>query len=231
MSYYRKFIPNFAQIAKPLTSLLEKNAEFYWILECQQAFDQLKSSLSRETNLYLPDFDLPFRLACDASGVAIGAILGQVFDGKERPISFFSKVLTKQQHNWSVREREMYALLMGCQQYRQYLLGKTFELITDHKPLKFLKNIKIPSAKIARWLMQLEEFTFKVIYKPGTINQNADVMSRLGEEAAVNAMEVVEMNSVLSKEEILKTQKEDKTVQAILSYRKRILQMFMSLEH
>ena len=64
----------------------------------------------------------------------------------------------------------MYALLMGCQQYRQCLLGKLFELITDHKPLQFLKNIKIPSAKIARWLMQLEEFTFKVIYKPGTIN-------------------------------------------------------------
>ena len=96
MSYYRKFIPNFAQIAKPLMSLLKKNAEFYWSLECQQAFDQLKSSLSIETNLYLPDFDLPFRLACNASGVAIGAVLSQVFDGKERRISFFSKVLTKQ---------------------------------------------------------------------------------------------------------------------------------------
>ena len=125
-------------------------------MECQQAFDQLKSSLSVETNLYLPDFDLPFRLACDASGVAIEAVLSQVFDGKERPISFFSKVLMKQQRNWSVTEREMYALLTGCQQYRQYFLGKPFELIADHKPLQFLKSIKIPSAKIARWLMQLD---------------------------------------------------------------------------
>ena len=85
----------------------------------------------------------------------IRAVLSQVFDGKERPISFFSKVLTKTQRNWSVVEKEIYALIMGCQQYRQYLLGKPFELITDHKPLQFLKNIKIPSATIAKWLMQL----------------------------------------------------------------------------
>ena len=137
MSYYRKFIPQFVQIAKPLTTLFEKNAEFLWSLDYQCAFDQLKGSLSKETNLYLPDFDLPFQLACDACGVAIGAVLCQVINGKERPISFFSKVLTKQQCNWSVTERVMYALLMGCQQYRKYLLGRPFELIMDHKPINF----------------------------------------------------------------------------------------------
>ena len=216
MSYYRKFIPKFAQIAKPLTSLLEKNAEFCWTLECQRAFDYLKTSLSKETNLYLPDFDLPFRLACDASGVAIGAVLSQVVNGKERPISFFSKVLSKQQRNWTVTERELYALLMGCQHYRQYLLGKQFELISDHKPLLFLKNIKIPSAKIARWLMQLEEFLFTVIYKEGAKNQNADCLSRLEEETAVNSIEIIDVDSVLTKEDILKAQREDQTVQALM---------------
>ena len=66
----------------------------------------------------LSDFDLPFRLACDANGVAIGAVLSQVVNGKERPTSFFSKVLSKQQRNWTVTERELYALLIGYQQCR-----------------------------------------------------------------------------------------------------------------
>ena len=113
-------------------------------------------------------------------------------------------------------DRELYALLMGCQHYRQYLLGKQFELISDHKPLEFLKNNKIPCAKIARWLMQLEEFTFTVNYKEGARNQNADDMSRLGEETMVNTIEIIEMDSVLAKEDILKVQKEDQTVQVII---------------
>ena len=69
--------------------------------------------------------------------------------------------------------------------------------------------------------MQLEEFTFTVIYKVGAKNQNADVMSRLGEEAVVNAVEVIEFDSILSKEEILKAQKEHKTVQAIMELLKK----------
>ncbi len=117
MSYYRKYIQKFADIAKQLTTLLEKNADFVWTVDCQQSFDTLKSSLSHETRIYLPNFELPFRLAYDASGVAIGAVLSQVVDGKERPISFYSKVLTKQQRNWSVTEREMYAVLIGCKRF------------------------------------------------------------------------------------------------------------------
>ena len=86
---------------------MEKNAQFKWSVECQLAFDKLKSSLSNETSLYLANFDLPFRLACYASGVVIGAVLSQVAEKKERPRAFFSKVLTKQQRNWSVTERVM----------------------------------------------------------------------------------------------------------------------------
>ena len=216
MSYYRKFVPGFAQIAKPLTNLLEKNAEFKWSVECQIAFDKLKSSLSSETSLYLANFDLPFRLACDASGVAIGAVLSQVVEKKERPIAFFSKVLTKQQRNWSVTERELYAVVMGCQAYRQYLLGRPFEIITDHRPLVWVRNLKNPSAKVFRWLLQLEEYTFTVTYKEGRKNQNVDVMSRLEGEALVETMEMVEFDSSLTKEEILAAQQEDETIQKVV---------------
>ena len=120
--------------------------------------------MSKNTSLYLANFDLPFRLVCDASGVAIGAVLSQVVDKKERPIAFFSKVFTKQRRNWSVIEIELYAVVMECQAYRQYLLGRYFEIITDHRPLVWMRNLKNPSAKVVRWLLQLEKYTFTSCY-------------------------------------------------------------------
>ena len=69
-SYYRKFVHNFAQIVKPLTSMLEKDQSFHWTIECQHAFDTLRANLGTTTKLTLPDFSRPFRVSCDASGVA-----------------------------------------------------------------------------------------------------------------------------------------------------------------
>ena len=88
-SYYRKFVRNFAQIAKPLTTMLEKGSSFHWTLDCQRAFDALRNHLSKETSLNLPNFNLPFRLFCDTSGVELGAMLSQLDEEKkERPIAF-----------------------------------------------------------------------------------------------------------------------------------------------
>jgi hypothetical protein len=76
--------------------MLEKGKEFHWSMDCQHAFDVVKEKLGKETKLQLPDFSKPFRLACDASGVAIGAVLSQLDeDGKEKPIAFASKVMSK----------------------------------------------------------------------------------------------------------------------------------------
>ena len=93
-SYFRKFLRNFAQIAKPLTCLLEEGKEFHWTLECQHAFDNLQFNLGETTKLTLPNFKKTFRLSCDASGVALGAVLSQLDDeGKERPIAFACRIL------------------------------------------------------------------------------------------------------------------------------------------
>ena len=77
---------------------------------------------------------------------------------------------------------------MECQTYRQYLLRRPFEIITDHRPLVWVRNLKNPSAKVFRWLLQLEEYTFTVTYKEGKKNQNADVMSRLEGEAVLKTI-------------------------------------------
>jgi hypothetical protein len=126
-SYYRKFVKNFAQITKPLTQLLEKGKEFSWSMDCQHAFDTISEKLGRETRLQLPDFTKPFRLACDASGVAIGAVLSQLDnDGQEKPIAFASKVLSKAERRRTVTERELYALYHFVIYFKQFLYGQPF---------------------------------------------------------------------------------------------------------
>ncbi len=180
LSYYRKFVKHFAQIAKPLTCLLEKNAKFIWTTECQKSFETLKSTLSKQTQLTLPDFSKPFILACDASALSIGAVLSQKGeDGKEYPISFASKVLSKTERNWSVTEREAYAIVWAVGYFRSFLLGHKFKLQSDHKPLVWMRQLVNPSPKIARWILQLEEYDFEIEYREGKRNGNADGMSRL----------------------------------------------------
>ena len=185
-SYYRRFVKNFAQIAKPLTAMLEKTSKFDWNANCQQAFDVLKNALSRQTNLMLPDFSKPFQLACDASNVALGAVLSQVDeDNREHPVAFASKVLSKQERNWTVTEREAFAIVWAVNHFRSFLMGQPFKLISDHKPLLWLRQMKNPCPKLARWILQLEEYNFDIEYKEGPRNANADAMSRLSIETSV----------------------------------------------
>ena len=180
LSYYRKFVKNFAQIAKPLTCLLEKNAKFLWTTDCQKSFDSLKATLSKKTQLTLPDFSKPFILACDASALSIGAVLSQKGeDGTENPIAFASKVLSKTERNWSVTEREAYAIVWAVGYFRSFLLGHKFKLQSDHKPLVWMRQLVNPSPKIARWILQLEEYDFDIEYREGKRHGNADGMSRL----------------------------------------------------
>ena len=214
LSYYRKYIKNFAQIAKPLTSLLEKNAKFVWTTECQNAFDTLKAALSERTQLTLPDFTKPFILACDASAISIGAVLSQKGDDdKEYPIAFASKVLSKTERNWSVTEREAYAIVWAVNYFRSFLLGQKFKLYSDHRPLVWMRQLVNPSPKIARWILQLEEYDFEIIYKQGKSHGNADGMSRIPVE--VNTC-ICTLESCVSLEDIQQAQHDNSEIAIII---------------
>ena len=106
----------------------------------------------------MPDFSKPFRLTTDASNVAVGAVLSQLGeDGKDHPKAFASKVLSKTERNWSVTEREAYAIVWAVNYFRSFPLGNRFKLLSDHKPLCWLRQMQNPQPKIARWILQLEE--------------------------------------------------------------------------
>jgi hypothetical protein len=128
--YYRRHVRNFAEIAKPLTNLTKKDVPFEWTEEHQQALDMLKKILSTEPLLIYPDFFQPFIVACDASTKAIGAVLSQLKNGEERPIAYCSRQLNPAESKYSVTELELLAFIFATKQFRCYLYGRKFEMVT-----------------------------------------------------------------------------------------------------
>lgn len=178
-NYYRRFIPNFANICYPLNKLLRKNIKFEWSPECQIAFDFLKKSLLSPNILQFPDFQKQFILTTDASKVACGAVLAQVHDGVEKPIAFASKAFTKGESHKSTIEQELTAIHWAVLHFRPYLYGRKFVIKTDHRPLVYLFSLKNPTSKLTRMRCDLEEYDFSIEYIKGKSNVVADAFSRI----------------------------------------------------
>ena len=178
--YYRRFIKDFANIAKPLHRLTENASKFVWTTDCQQAFGKLRLLLSQAPVLAHPNFKNSFTLDTDASDNGIGAVLSQIGeDGEEHVIAYGSRLLTKPERNYCVTRKELLAVVYFVEQYRPYLLGQEFTLRTDHGCLTWLRNFKDPEGQLARWLEKLQEFDFTIVHRQGRSHSNADALSRL----------------------------------------------------
>lgn len=109
--YYRRFVPGYGRIAKPLTTLLKKDNPFQWTDLCQASFDELKAILTTEPLLQYPDFSRPFNLTCDASNYAIGCVLSQGPIGSDPPIAYASRTLNRAEQNYNTTEKELCAIV------------------------------------------------------------------------------------------------------------------------
>eukprot|EP00731_Ephydatia_muelleri_P034946 Em0087g15a len=179
-NYYRKFVKNFAAIAKPLHRLTEKNTDFKWTVECQLAFDVLRACLSSPPVLSYPDYSRRFVLDTDASDIGIGAVLSQEdATGSEVVIAYASRTLSRPEQRYCVTRKELLAAVEFVHHFRQYLLGREFTLRTDHSSLVWLRNFKEPEGQLARWLEKLQEYSFSVVHRQGTKHGNADALSRV----------------------------------------------------
>ena len=136
VSYYRRFVRDFASIAAPLHRLTEKGAPFVWTPEQQNAFESLKTALSNTPVLRFPVSDAPYVLDTDASLTGIGAVLSQVIDGEEYVLGYASRTLNKAQRNYCVTRRELLALARFVRHFRPYLYGRRFTVRTDHSSLQ-----------------------------------------------------------------------------------------------
>ena len=179
--YYRRFIDNYASIARPLTDLTRKNSPDVvpWNKSCQDAFDSLKVKLGSTPILILPDQNKPFVLRTDASGDSLGACLMQDAGKGLQPIAFASKKLNSAERKYSTIEQECYAVVFGIRRFYPYLYGRKFVVETDHHPLQFLERIRPLSRRLTAWAMELQSHCFDIRHIPGKENVCADYMSRM----------------------------------------------------
>jgi len=177
-SYYRRFVPTFAEIASPLHALTMKNKKFDWTTQCEHAFNKLKNSLISSPILAMHNDKYPFLLDTDACDVSIGAVLSQVQEGVERVIAYALRSLSKPERNYCVMRKELLGIVCYTKAFRQYLLGRKFVVRTDHSALQWLRTTPEPIGQQARWCETLNEFDFQIVHWPGRLHGNADALSR-----------------------------------------------------
>ena len=176
--YYRRYIPEFSEIARPLTFLTRKSKEFIWTKECQEAFQTLKDALISDPILVFPDMNKEMAVHVDASDVAVGAVLVQHHNDGPHPVYYVSQALTPTQSGWPIIEREAYAMIFAIRKFRSYLYGKEFTVYTDHQPLKYLLKSEIKNVKVQKWAMEISEYQCEIEYISGSKNVQADFLSR-----------------------------------------------------
>ncbi len=182
-SYYRKFVPDFASIATPLTDLLKKKQpeRVVWTQQCEEAFTLLKEKLVHPPVLKVPDVHKPFTLQTDASDVGLGAVLNQMDDdGEEHPVAYASRKLKPRETRYSTIEKECLAIVWAIKFFETYLYGQEFTLFTDHNPLTWLHTMKNSNSRLTRWALALQDAKFKIHHRPGSQHKNADGLSRGG---------------------------------------------------
>lgn len=187
-SYYRRFIKNFSKIARPLFLLLQKNTEFIWGEKQQAAFDELRKLMAGEPVLKSPDLSQPFIVTTDSSDWALGAILSQGKLGADQPCAYASRCLKGSELKYPTYDKELLAVVFAKEQFRYYLFGRKFTIVTDHESLKHFHNTKKPDLRFNRLKDAMIGYDFDIVYRPGIKNANADALSRnpVIEEGEVN---------------------------------------------
>jgi len=176
-SYYRRFVQDFATIAAPLHALTKGNQRLSWGEKEQEAFENLKAALTSPPILAMPRDTGEFILDTDASDVIIGAVLSQCQDGVEGVVAYTSRSLDAREKNCCATRKELLAVVHFVRYFKQYLLGRTFCVRTDHAALTWLRHTSDPVGQLARWLEQLEEYNFSMEHRSGTKHANADALS------------------------------------------------------
>ena len=191
-SWYRRFIPNFATLASPLTMLLKKKQNWVWDIEQQTAYEEIKRCLSNAPVLTCPDFEVPFVLQTDASNSGVGAVLTQTINDEEHVISYASRTLSEAEIKYTTTEKECLAIVWAIQKFRPYLEGYKFTVVTVHSSLRWLHNLKNPTGRLARWSLSLLEYDFEIVHRKGSFHQVPDALSRMFESQLPEEIHLIE---------------------------------------
>ena len=184
IGYYRKFVPRFADILRPLTKLTHHNVVFEWTDQCSKAFNHLRELLMEYPILRYPDPKQGYILYTDASGIGWSGVLTQEHldekgKSKNHPICYVSGQFRGSQLNWAALTKEAYAIYMSVRRLSFYVTDAEVTIRSDHLPLKKFLNKQTMNSKVNNWAVELEQFRLHLEWIPGTRNLLADSLSRL----------------------------------------------------
>ncbi len=172
INYYRDVWPHRAHLLAPLSRFTYDKIPFKWTEEHQQAFDDMKRIIAKETLLTYPNFSKPFQIHTDASDLQLGACISQ--DGK--PLAFYSRKMNPAQTRYTTTEQELLSIVETLKEFRTILLGQQITIYTDHKNLTYKT---LTSNRVLRWRLYIEEYNPELIHLPGEKNIVANALSRL----------------------------------------------------
>lgn len=179
INFYNKYIPNAAIVLDPLHNLLRKNVNFYWSDKCEIAFNTIKNQLCSKPILAIYDPKLPTIIYTDASINGLGAVLKQEqLDGEQKPVAYFSKKLNESQKRKKAIFLECLAIKESLKFWQHWLIGNSFIVYTDHKPLENLNIKNRTDEELGDMVHYLSQYNFTIKYNPGKTNTEADCLSR-----------------------------------------------------
>ena len=178
VSFYQRFIRDFAKVSKPLTALLYKDKDFIIDKEGECTFKILKQALIEAPILRSPNWDLAFEIMCDASNYALGAVLGHRVEKKPTVICYASTTLAEAQINYTTMKKELLVVVYVLEKFQLYILGSKIIIYTDHVALKYLIS-KEAKTQLIRWVLHLQEFDLEIKDKKGNENLVANHLSHL----------------------------------------------------
>lgn len=183
-NFYEKFLPNKATLLEPLYRLLESKRPWMWTEKEQKVFEKAKDLIASDLTLVGYDLSRQLLLICDSSEYGLGAVLAHVMDdGVERPVMMASRTMQPHERRYGQIDKEALAIIFGLTKFHEFLAGRDFCIITDHKPLVGLFNPEKPipdqiSPRMLRWSLKLGCYQYKIKYRPGKLIGNADALSR-----------------------------------------------------
>jgi hypothetical protein len=178
-NFHQQFIVNYAFFVEPLLVLLRKGNKWRWTAELQCAFETLRAKFAEIIFLVHPDEEKGWVINTDASGKAIGSVLMQQNEhGSFSIISTASRVLKPVEQRYTTCEKELLSIVYALQRFKIHIYGRKVILYTDNQAITFLHKCVITSNRVARWMMEIQQYDLEIRHIKGVNNHLADILSR-----------------------------------------------------
>ena len=200
-----KFTPKLANLTQPLRGLLSKSTEWTWGPDQREAFTQVKEELSKPTTLAFYDCQAPTKVSADASSYGLGAVLMQEKDKQWKPVAYASRSMSDTERRYAQIEKEALAITWACEKFSEYILGKMVTIETDHKPLVPLltsKQLDSLPARVLRFRLRMDRFTYSIHHVPGKKLNTADTLSRAPLISTVRDQDLEELAEMLTSAQV-----------------------------